>query len=183
MTTAHDLGLAAGTWNIDPVHSSVAFSVRHMMVSKVRGQFTEFNGQILIAEEIESASVNVTIAASSVHTGNAQRDGHLQSADFFNAEADQNIEFRSTGVTADGTDWKVAGDLTVNGISKPVVLDVAFTGVGPDGQGGQKAGFEATTVINRKDWNIDFNMPLEGGGVVIGDKITITIDIEADLAA
>ena len=181
MTTAQSLGLTAGTWNIDTVHSSVAFSVRHMMVSKVKGQFKEFSGQIVVADDIEVSSVNATIAASSVDTGNEGRDGHLKSGDFFNAETNQNLEFKSTGVTADGGDWKVAGDLTINGTTKPVVLDVAFSGVGPDGQGGQKAGFEASTVINRKDWNIDFNMPIEGGGVVIGDKITITIDIEADL--
>lgn len=181
MTTAQSLGLTAGTWNIDTVHSSVAFSVRHMMVSKVKGSFKEFGGQIVVADEIENSSVSADIAASSVHTGNAQRDGHLQSADFFNAEANQHLTFRTTGVTAAGSDWKVAGDLTINGTTKPVVLDVAFNGVGPDGQGGQKAGFEATTVINRKDWNINFNMPIEGGGVVIGDKINITIDIEADL--
>ena len=181
MTTAQSLGLTTGTWNIDAVHSSVGFSVRHMMVSKVKGQFKEFGGQIVVADEIESSSVVATIAASSVDTGNQQRDGHLQSADFFNAESNQHLEFKSTAITADGGDWKVAGELTVNGTTKPVVLDVAFSGVGPDGQGGQKAGFEATTVINRKDWNIDFNMPIEGGGVVIGEKITITIDIEADL--
>lgn len=181
MTTAQNLGLTAGTWNIDTAHSSVGFSVRHMMVSKVKGSFKEFGGQIVVADEIENSSVATTIAASSVYTGNEQRDGHLQSADFFNAESAQNLEFKSTAVTADGADWKVAGDLTINGTTKPVVLDVAFSGVGPDGQGGQKAGFEAVTTINRKDWKIDFNMPIEGGGVVIGDKITITIDIEADL--
>lgn len=181
MTTAQSLGLTTGTWTIDPIHSSVAFSVRHMMVSKVKGSFKEFGGQIVVADEIERSSVTATIAASSVDTGNEQRDGHLKSADFFNAEAAQNLEFTSTAITADGGDWKVAGDLTINGITKPAVLEVALSGVGPDGQGGQKAGFEATTVINRKDWKIDFNMPIEGGGVVIGEKITITIDIEADL--
>lgn len=182
MTAAQTLGLTPGTWNIDPVHSHVGFSVRHMMVSKVKGQFKEFSGQLVIADEVENSSVTATIAASSVDTGNAQRDGHLQSADFFNVEQNQNLEFRSTSVTADGGDWKVAGDLTIAGVTKPVVLNVEFGGAGSDGQDGQKAGFEATTEISRKEFGVDLQMPMEGGGVVIGDKITISIDVEADLA-
>ncbi|WP_134322084.1 YceI family protein [Cumulibacter soli] len=181
MTTAQTLGLPTGTWKFDTVHSHVGFSVRHMMVSKVKGQFTTFDGQITVADEIENSSVTATIAASSVSTGNEQRDGHLRSADFFNADANQNLEFVSTGVQSAGDDWKVLGDLSINGTTRPVELNVEFGGVRPDGQGGTKAGFEITTVINRKDWKIDFNMPVEGGGVVIGDKITISIDIEADL--
>jgi len=183
MTSAQTLGLSAGTWNIDPAHSAVGFSVRHMMVSKVKGSFKDFAGQITVADEIEQSSVTATIQAASVDTGNEQRDGHLRSADFFNAEANQAIEFRSTGVTASGSDWKVAGELSINGRTQPVVLDVELGGVGPDGQGGTKAGFEAKTEINRSDFGIEFNIPLEGGGVVIGDKITITLDIEADLAS
>ncbi|GAB3293498.1 hypothetical protein EK0264_12385 [Epidermidibacterium keratini] len=181
-TTANSLGLTPGTWNIDPVHSTVSFSVRHMMVSKVRGNFKQFSGAITVGETIEQSSVNATIVASSVDTGNEQRDGHLRSADFFNVESTETLEFVSKSVSAKGGDWIVAGDLTVNGVTKPVDLTVEFSGVGPDGQGGQKAGFEASTVLDRKDFGVEFNMPLEGGGVVIGDKITITLDIEADLA-
>lgn len=182
MTNAQSLNLTPGTWNIDAVHSSVGFSVRHMMVSKVKGVFKEFGGQIVVADDIEESSVSATIKASSVDTGNEQRDAHLRSADFWNAEQNETFEFRSTSITADGGDWKVAGELTLNGVTKPVVLDVEFGGAGPDGQGGQKAGFEAKTEINRKDFNVDFNMPMDGGGVVVGDKVTITLDIEVDLA-
>jgi len=181
MTAAKSLDLTAGTWNIDPVHSSVAFSVRHMMVSKVKGTFKQFSGQITVAEEIEQSAVVATIHAASVDTGNEQRDGHLRSADFFDAEANQTIEFRSSSITASGADWQVAGELSINGTTKPVVLEVALTGVGPDGQGGTKAGFEAKTEIERSDFGIEFNIPMDGGGVVIGDKVTITLDIEADL--
>ena len=181
-TTANALGLTPGVWNIDPVHSAVTFSVRHMMVSKVRGSFKQFSGQITVGEAIEDSKVTASIVASSVDTGNEQRDGHLRSADFFNTESAETFEFVSKSVSAKGDDWVVAGDLTVNGVTKPVDLAVEFTGVGPDGQGGQKAGFEATTTLDRKDYGIEFNMPLEGGGVVIGDKITVTLDVEADLA-
>ncbi|WP_153505053.1 YceI family protein [Cumulibacter manganitolerans] len=182
MTTAQTLSITPGVYNIDTTHSHVGFSVRHMMVSKVRGVFKEFSGAITVAENIEDSTVQASIVASSVDTGNSQRDGHLQSADFFDAASHQTLEFRSTKVTADGGDWKVTGDLTVNGVTRPVVLDVTFGGAGSDGQGGQKAGFEAKTEINRKDFNVNFNAPMEGGGVVVGDKIAISLDIEADLA-
>lgn len=181
MTSSESLGLTAGNWNIDPAHSTVGFSVRHMMVSKVRGTFKEFSGQIRVADEVESSSVTATIQAASVDTGNAQRDGHLRSADFFNVERNATIEFTSKEITADGGDWTVTGDLTINAVTKPAVLQVELTGVGTDGQGGQKAGFEARTDISRKEFGVDIDMPMDNGGVVVGDKISIILDIEADL--
>ena len=119
MTAASALGLTPGAWNIDTAHSTVGFSVRHMMVSKVKGKFERFSGTIKVAEQVEDSSVNVSIEASSVNTGNAQRDGHLQSADFFDAAQNNTIDFASTGVAAAGGDWKVTGDLTINGVTKP----------------------------------------------------------------
>lgn len=182
-TTANTLGLQTGTWTIDATHSAVGFNVRHMMVSKVRGSFKEFSGAITVGETIEDSSVTASIKASSVDTGTEQRDAHLRSSDFFNVESNETIDFVSTGVSGDSDAWKVAGNLTINGVTKPVELTVEFGGVGPDGQGGQKAGFEATTTISRKDFGIEFNMPMENGGVVIGDKVVINLDIEADHAA
>lgn len=179
MTNAQNLGLTPGTWNIDPIHSSVGFSVRHMMVSKVKGQFEEFTGQITVADQIEDSSVQASIVVSSINTHNAQRDEHVKSSDFWNADAGQTIDFTSTNVVADGDDWLVVGDLTMNGITKPATLKVEFGGSASDGQGGTKAGFEATTEILRSEYGIDFNMPMDGGGVVIGDKVAITLDIQA----
>lgn len=176
MTSAQSLGLTPGTWNIDPTHSTVGFSVKHMMVSKVKGKFSDFAGAITVADEIEQSAVTATIQAASVDTGNEQRDGHLRSADFFNADNHQAIEFASASVKADGGDWVVSGDLTINGVTKPVDLEAELGGVSPDGK---VAGFEAETEISREDFGITFNIPMDGGGVVIGDKIKITLDIEA----
>lgn len=179
MTAAQSLGLTPGTWNIDTAHTSVAFSVKHMMVSKVKGHFRDFAGTITVADEIEQSSVVATIKAASVETGNEQRDGHLRSADFFNADSNQTIDFASTSIKADGGDWVVSGDLTINGVTKPVDLKVELGGVSPDGK---TAGFEAETEVSREDFGITFNVPMDGGGVVIGDKIKIALDIEANLA-
>ncbi|MFT4042360.1 MAG: YceI family protein [Gordonia sp. (in: high G+C Gram-positive bacteria)] len=170
--------IAAGTWTIDPVHSTVGFSVKHLVVAKVRGTFTAFSGTITIAED-GTPSVQADIDVTSINTGQEQRDAHIKSADFFDAETYPTATFVSTGVTPDGDDYILTGDFTLRGVTKPVDLKLEFNGVNP-GQGqGPVAGFEATTVINRKDFGIDIELPLEGGGVVIGDKVTITLEIEA----
>ncbi len=179
MTTLNALPLlAAGTWTIDPVHSSVGFSVRHLMVSKVRGEFTEFSGAVVVAED-GTPSVSAEIAVESIDTRNDQRDAHIRSADFFDAEQFPKATFVSTSVDADGDDYVVHGDFTLKGITRPVDLKLDFNGVNPGMGQGPVAGFEATTVINRKDFGVDIEMPLETGGTVVGDKITITLEIEA----
>lgn len=178
MTAAAQFKLSAGQWDIDPVHSEVGFSVRHMMVSKVRGKFTDFSGAITVADQIEDSSVAVSIVASSVDTGNAQRDGHLASADFFEVDNHNTLEFTSTSVKPDGADWIVTGDLTIRGTTNSVDLKVEFGGAGPDAYGGTRAGFSATAGISRKSYGVDLEMPMEGGGVVIGDKITIQLEVE-----
>ena len=170
--------LAPGTWTIDPVHSTVGFSVRHLMVSKVRGTFETFAGAITVAED-GTPSVQATIDVTSIDTGNADRDAHIRSADFFDAEKYPEATFVSTSVDADGEDYVVHGDFTLKGVTKPVDLKLEFNGVNPGMGHGPVAGFEATTVINRKDFGIDIEMPLETGGTVVGDKITITLEIEA----
>ncbi|NMO01520.1 YceI family protein [Gordonia sp. TBRC 11910] len=170
--------IAAGTWTIDPVHSTVGFSVKHLMVSKVRGTFDTFSGTVTVAED-GTPSVSAEISVASISTKNDQRDAHIRSADFFDAEKFPTATFVSTSVEAKGDDYVLTGDFTLKGVTKPVSLALEFNGVNPGMGHGTVAGFEATTVISRKDFGIDIEMPLEGGGVVVGDKITISLEIEA----
>lgn len=178
MTTAVTAPIAAGTWTIDTVHSAVNFSVKHLMVSKVRGTFDTFSGTITIAED-GTPSVQAEIDVTSINTKNEQRDGHIRSADFFDADKFPTATFVSTGVAPKGDDYVLTGDFTLKGVTKPVELALEFNGVNPGMGRGPVAGFEATTVLNRKDFGIDIETPLETGGVVVGDKITITLEIEA----
>ncbi len=174
-------GLTAGTWVIDPVHSKLGFSARHLMVSKVRGHFKDFSGQLVINED-GSAQADAQIQVASVTTDNEQRDAHLRTADFFEAEKFPTATFSSTGFKVNGEDFEVTGDFTIRGVTKPVTLKVEFTGVNPGMGQGPVAGFEAKTVINRRDFDISIDMPLpDEGGVVIGDKITLELDIEVGL--
>ena len=178
MTAAVATDLTAGTWAIDPVHSSVNFSVRHLMVSKVRGSFQTFSGAVVVAED-GTPSVNATIDVTSIDTRNEQRDAHVRSADFFDAENYPTATFVSTGVRPDGDDYVVEGDFTLKGVTKPVSLKLEYNGVNAGMGQGAVAGFEASVVLNRKDFGIDIDMPLETGGAVVGDKVTITLEIEA----
>ena len=178
MTAAVATDLSTGTWTIDPVHSSIGFSVRHLVVSKVRGNFGTFSGAIVVAED-GTPSVSAEIAIDSVNSGNAQRDEHVKSADFFDVEKYPTATFVSTGVRADGDGYVVDGDFTLKGVTKPIALSLEFNGVNPGMGHGQVAGFEASVVLNRKDFGIDIDLPLESGGAVVGDKVTITLDIEA----
>lgn len=174
-------GLVAGKWDIDVAHSEVGFMVRHVMVSKVKGSFKTFDGAITIGDDPLRSSVEVTIDASSVDTRDEGRDNHLRSSDFFDIEKHPQIVFKSTSVNPHGSDYIVAGDLTIHGVSRPVQLDLEFNGVSPDPWGGTRAGFSASTEISRKDYGVDFNVPLDGGGVVVGDKIKINLEVEAVL--
>ena len=179
MTTAPSTtGLSAGTWTIDPVHSSIGFSVRHLMVSKVRGTFAKFGGAITVADD-GNPSVTAEIAVDSVTTNNEQRDAHIKSADFFDVDKHPTARFTSTGVRDNGDRYVLDGDLTLKGVTRPVSLDVESYGVNPGMGHGEVAGFEASVVLNRKDFGIDIDMPLETGGAVVGDKVTVTIEIEA----
>jgi polyisoprenoid-binding protein YceI len=170
--------LATGTWAIDPVHSTVGFSVRHLMVSKVRGTFDTFTGAIVVAED-GTPSVTAEIAVDSINTRNEQRDAHVRSADYFDAEKYPTATFNSTAVRPAGDTYLVDGDFTLKGVTRPVTLELEFNGVSPGMGHGEVAGFEASVVLNRKDFGIDIDMPLETGGTVVGDKITITLEIEA----
>ena len=176
-------GYVAGTWTIDPVHSEVGFSVRHMMVSKVRGYFRDFSGELVTAEDPTRSSVTARINMDSIDTRQEQRDAHIRSADFFDVGNHTVMTFRSTAVRTDGADWTVVGDLTIKGITKPVKLELELNGFGPDAYGGTRAGFSAKTEISRKEFGVDIDMPMDGGGVVVGDKVTVELEIEAVLRA
>lgn len=170
-------GLTAGTWNLDAIHSNIGFRVRHLMVSKVNGNFTGAEGTIVVDENGE-ATIKATIDASTINTNNTQRDEHIRSADFFHTSEYPTIEFVSTEIKSSGEDAEVTGDLTIHGTTRPVTLRGSFFGVNA-GSGNEVAGFEAEGKISRKDFGIDLEMPLEGGGTVIGDQVTIILDIEA----
>src|SRR3954465_12179885 len=174
-------GYVVGTWDIDASHSTVGFSVRHMMVSKVRGYFREFTGEIVTAEDPAQSAVTATIELSSIDTRQDQRDAHIRSADFFDVENHPQMTFRSTAVRTDGADWLVDGELSLKGNPRPVTLSLELNGFGPDAFGGYRAGFSARTEINRNDFGVDIKMPMDGGGVVVGDKVTVELEIEAVL--
>jgi polyisoprenoid-binding protein YceI len=177
-------GYVAGTWEIDPSHSEVGFSVRHMMVSKVRGRFGSFTGSITTGESVEQSSVIAEIELSSISTGSEQRDAHLRSPDFFDTDTHPVMTFKSTGVRAHGDRWVITGDLSLKGITKSVDLLTELNGIGPDAFGpATRAGFTATTTINRRDFKVEWNAAIEGGGVVVSDKVDITLEIEAVLQA
>jgi polyisoprenoid-binding protein YceI len=182
-TVATIPGYVAGKWSIDPVHSEVGFSVRHMMVSKVRGRFTEFSGELVTGERPEDSSVTAEISLSSINTGQEQRDAHIRSADFFEVETFPTMTYRSTGVRVEDGDFVVDGDLTLKGVTKNVPLHLELNGFGPDAYGGTRAGFTATAEINRRDFNVNFSAPMQNGGAVVADKITIHLEIEAVLAS
>jgi polyisoprenoid-binding protein YceI len=176
-------GYVAGTWEIDPVHSEVGFVARHMMVSKVRGRFTSFSGELVLGEDPRQSSVTATIDLTSIQTGNEQRDQHIRSADFFEVDKYQTMTYRSTGVRPEGDHYVLEGELTLKDVTKPVELTLELNGFGPDPFGGTRAGFTATGEINRRDFGVNFSAPMETGGVVVSDKVTIQLEIEAVLKA
>ncbi len=179
---SHDIQagtLQSGNWSIDTSHSEVGFTVRHLM-SKVRGTFADFSGEIIAkSEDPAEASVSVAIKVPSISTNNDQRDTHLKSTDFFEAEGGQEITFTSTGITGGADGYTITGDLTINGVTKSVDLAAEFLGVAGDAFGAVRLGAEATTTINRSDYKVDFNIPLDGDRLLIGDKVDITLTIEA----
>ena len=173
----------AGVWNIDTSHTTVNFSVRHMMVSKVRGKFATFGGTIVIAEDPTASTLEASVDMASVDTGDAGRDEHLRTSDFFDIQTHPTMTFTSTSITPSGGDYELAGDLTIRGVTRPVTFELELGGVGTDPWGNTRAGFTATTTINRKDWGLEYNAVLEGGGVLIGEKVTIELDVEATHAS
>jgi len=174
-------GYVTGRWAVDPVHSYVGFVIKHMMVSKVRGRFTEIEASIVTAADPVDSSVTATIQAGSIDTNNSMRDDHIRSADFFDAASHPTLSFASTGIRHIDGQFFIDGDLTIRGATKPVTLQVETPEFGPNPQGGTKAGFSATTEINRNDFGVSYNGPIPGGGMALGDKVQIVLEIEADL--
>jgi polyisoprenoid-binding protein YceI len=174
--------IPAGTWQLDPSHSTVGFTVRHMMVSKVRGKFADFTADIEITDDPATSRVEATVRMASVYTGDAGRDEHLRAGDFFDIAEHPTMTFRSTSVRPAGDDFELTGDLTVRGVTKTVTFDLEVGGVAKDPWGGTRTGFTATTEISRKDFGLEYNAALETGGVLIGDKVKIELEIEATLA-
>lgn len=172
---------APAKFSIDKTHSEVGFDVRHFF-TKVHGRFSDFQGVILFDEKDPAGiSVEANAVATSISTDNEKRDGHLRSADFFDVEKYPSVSFKSTKVTPAGKNkYKIAGDFTMRGVTKPVVFDAEFLGSGNVGRG-TKAGFSATTTVNRKDFGIVWNKALDNGGVMLGEEVTIALSIEADL--
>lgn len=174
-------GYLAGTWKADPVHSEIAFSVRHLMISKVRGRFTGYDVTIVTGEDPLGSSVTATIDLASIDTGNGTRDNHLRSGDFFEVEKYPTMSYRSTGIRRSDDGWIIDGDLTLHGVTHHVPLAVEMNGFSADPWGGQRAGFSAIAQINRRDFGIDITVPMDAGGVALGDKVAISLEIQAVL--
>ncbi|MHB8189162.1 MAG: YceI family protein [Ferrimicrobium sp.] len=176
--TATDLGLVPGTWSIDQSHSSIEFLVRHLMVSKVRGYFGKFEGSATVAEDLTTSAVAVTIQTESISTRDDARDNHLRGTDFFETEKYPTITFASTTIEPKGGDWRLIGDLTIRGVTKSIEFDLEFNGTQPDPYGGLRAGLSATGELSRKEFGLEWNAALETGGVMVGDRATLNVEIE-----
>jgi polyisoprenoid-binding protein YceI len=170
-------GLVAGTYVIDPAHSEVGFTARHAMVTKVRGTFSDVDGTLDFGDN--GASATAVIKTASVDTRSADRDAHLRSADFFDADNFPEITFRSAGVRVSGGEYVLDGDLTIKDVTRPVTLEVEFGGVATDPFGNVRAGFSAETTVNRKDFGLTWNAALETGGVLVSEKVKLTLDVSA----
>ncbi len=181
MTSIDIPGYRPGTWVLDPSHSEVTFSVRHMMISKVRGTFGVKSATLVAPENPLDAKVEASVDVTSVDTKDEGRDQHLRSADFFDTENFPTMDFVSTGARVEGGDFLVDGDLTIRGITKPVTFELDFGGFGSDPWGNYKAGASAKTVINREDFGLTWNAALETGGVLVGKDVTITLDLQGAL--
>lgn len=172
--------LNTGTWDVDAAHSSAEFSIRHMMIANVKGSFRIKSGTVVYDETApERATIDAVLDAASVSTGAADRDNHLRSADFFDAAHHPELTFRSTRVVPKGDgEYRVEGDLVIRGVAKPVVLDVEVEGFGNDPWGNRRAGIVAKTTFNRSEWDLTWNMAIEAGGVLVGDKVKVELHLQ-----
>ncbi len=177
-SSSSTVSLPAGTWSLDPTHTHIGFTVRHMMVAKVRGSFSEYSAEITVGENPLDSTLSAVVQMASIDTGNGDRDGHLRTNDFFSIDEFPTMTLRSTSIEAKGGDYVLHADLTIKGVTKSVAFDLEFAGTGQDPWGNTKAGFTASTTINRKDFGIEWNAPLETGGVLIGEQVKIEIDAE-----
>lgn len=169
----------SGSYTFDPTHTQLGLVARHAMVTKVRGRFTDYVGTASTGENLQDAKINIVIQAASFDSRNEDRDNHVRGADFFDVENHPEITFDSTNVTASGETLSVTGDLTIKGITKPVTVDFEFLGQAEDPFGNERVGLEGSVVVNRKDWNIDFDVPLKTGGLLVSEKVTLEFEISA----
>lgn len=176
VTTDMIPGYVAGTWALDPAHSEVSFSVRHLAISKVRGSFEKFDVTVVTGDKPEDTTLTATIDVASVNTNQPQRDEHLRTSDFFAVDEFPTMIFVSTGLRHDGSDFFLDGDLTLRGVTKPITITGEFGGIITDGYGQTKAGASGTVTINRKDFGVNWNAIVEGGGVTLGDNVTISLE-------
>lgn len=177
--------MSATLWKVDPAHTQIEFSVKHMMFTKVRGQFSDFEGTVEFDQESpQDSSVEVTIDASSIDTGVSDRDDHLRSGDFFDVENHRQIAFRSKSISGpieEGSEFQIVGDLTIRGVTREVTLDAVFHGTGTDPWGGTRVGFGAEIEIDRRDFDLTWNQALETGGILVGHDIDISLQVQAVL--
>lgn len=183
MSTSTDIhpDYLVGTWKLDPTHSELSFTVKHLMISKVRGIFEKFDVTIVTAEDPHDSTIEATIDVASVNTNVEARDNHLRTSDFFLVDEHPTMTFKSTSFEGDPDDFTVTGDLTMRGVTKSVVLKGEFGGIVTDGYGQTRAGATATTKINRHDFGVSWNNALEAGGMTLGDDVTITMDLQVIL--
>lgn len=181
MSTTNPTTTGTGTYTIDPAHSRIGFVARHAMVTKVRGSFDEFEGDgFFDADNPPASHLELTIKAASIDTRNADRDAHLRSNDFFEMDKYPTLHFVSTAVEqVDASNFRVTGDLTIKDTTKPVTVDFELTGTARDASGNDRIGFEGSTVINRRDWGVNWNVPLEAGGVLVSEKVTLEFEVSA----
>ena len=180
ISTVRSTLVPAGTWTVDPAHSSVGFAVKHLGIATVRGKFDKFEGTLEIGENDESARAYGNVQAVSVNTNDAGRDEHLRSADFFGVEQNPELRFESTAITQiDEDTFDITGELTMNGITKPVKLQAEVEGTETDPWGNERVGLEVTGQLNRGDWDMTFNQALGSGNLLVGEKVTMTLDISA----
>jgi polyisoprenoid-binding protein YceI len=172
------LSIPAGSWSVDPTHSRVGFVARHMMVTKVRGSFSDYTADVTIGEDPLQSSLSAVVQMASIDTANPDRDGHLRTNDFFDIERYPTMSLQSSGFKQDADQYRMLADLTIKGVTQPVEFDLEFDGVGQDPWGNTRAGFTAVTTINRREFGIEWNAALETGGVLVGDKIQIELDIQ-----
>lgn len=168
--------LDTGTWILDPDHTKIGFVAKHLMVSKVRGHFDEFDSNIEVAENLTDTKVEVSLDAASITTGAADRDGHLRSGDFLDVENYPKLTFTSTDIRQEGDIWKVTGDLTIRGETRPITLDVEYEGTATDPWGNEHVGFNASAKLVREDWGLTWNVPLEGGGWLVSKEVDLEIE-------
>ena len=169
---------AAGAWTVDPGHTEVGFVGRHFGLTKVRGRFTDVEGTVTIGDDIADSQIEVSIAMASVSSGDTARDEHLRSGDFFDVERHPTATFRSTGLVVDGAQGTIAGELTLKDVTRPITLEVEYLGQATDPWGGQRAVFSAAATINREDWGLTWNTPLETGGFLLSKSVRLEIEAE-----